>query len=163
MVQVFSLSCYNEMVTTSNHLYAGAALALTVQQPIAGMALALVSHYVLDVMPHYGRKEAIVIDWFRYKTTWLVEGVNLIGVPLLIYLLWGQPWWVFAAVALAILPDVVWIFRYFYYERYGINNAASLGLTRFHSWIQWGERPWGALVEVPFFVGLVAVTVVLIY
>lgn len=149
-------------MTTSNHLYAGAALALTIQQPLVGMLVALVSHYLLDVMPHYGRKEAIVIDWFNYKTTWLVEGINIVGIPLLVYLLWGQPWWVFAAVALAILPDTVWIFRYFYYDRYGV-NATSLMLTRFHSWIQWGERPWGVLVEVPCFIALVAVLFMLVY
>jgi hypothetical protein len=156
------LGCYNDNMTASNHLYAGAAVALTLQRPFTGMAIALVSHYVLDVLPHYGRKEAVIIDWFRYKTTWVVEGLNIIGVPLLIFLLWGQPWWVFAAAFLAILPDAVWVFRYFYYERYGM-DASKYVVTRFHHWIQWGERPWGAFVEVPCFVLLAYILVKMVY
>ena len=149
-------------MTTSNHLYAGAALAITVQHPVIGILAALGSHFVLDMLPHYGRSEREVAKWFRYRATWFVEGMNIIGVPLLVYLLWGQPWWVFAAAALAILPDVVWVFRYFYYERYGMEASQYL-LTRFHDKIQWGERPWGAFVEVPCFIGLVVLLVMMVY
>jgi hypothetical protein len=149
-------------MTTSNHLYTGAALALAVQRPFTGMFLALLSHFVLDSFPHYGRQGDNVIAWFHHKLTWAVEGLNIIGVPLLVYLLWGQPWWVFAAAGLAIVPDAVWIFRYAWYERYGI-QASQMFLTKFHNYIQWGERPWGAAIEIPFFVVAAIVLASLVY
>lgn len=150
-------------MTTSNHIYAGAVLAMAVQHPVAGMVAALGSHFLLDALPHYGRKgEEAVISWFRYKATWVVEGLNVVGVPLLIYLLWGQPWWVFGAALLAIAPDAVWIFRYFYYERHGIQASKSL-ITRIHNNIQWGERPWGAFVEVACFGILIGILVKMVY
>jgi hypothetical protein len=149
-------------MTTSNHLYTGAAVALTIQKPIVGVFVALGSHFLLDVLPHYGQKSESVIDWFRHRTTWLVEGLNVVGVPLLVYLLWGQPWWVYAAAIAAIAPDLTWIFRYAYYERYGLTASQSL-LTRIHSRIQRWERPWGAIIEVLFFAAVVSVLVGLVY
>lgn len=137
-------------------------MALTVQRPFLGIFLALMSHFLLDVLPHYGRKGETVIDWLRHRVTWLVEGLNIIGIPLLVFLLWGQPWWVFAAAGVAVAPDMVWIFRYFWYERYGV-NAAKYALTRFHDKIQWGERPWGALVEVPFFLAVTGTVIAFVY
>lgn len=36
----------------SPHILAGAALALNVSNPIAGLGLAIASHYILDAVPH---------------------------------------------------------------------------------------------------------------
>lgn len=149
-------------MTASNHLYTGAALAMTVQRPLAGIALALVSHFVLDILPHYGQKSESVVNWFKYRATWLVEGLNVIGIPLLIYLLWGQPWWVYAAAAMALAPDITWLFRYYWYERYGL-QASSYALTRFHSRIQRWERPWGAVVELVFFLTVATAIITMVY
>ena len=149
-------------MTTSNHLYTGAAVALTVQRPITGMVLALLSHFLLDILPHYGQKSESVISWFKHRATWLVEGLNLVGIPLLVFLLWGQPWWIFMAALLAIAPDITWIFRYLYYERYGL-VASKYMLTRFHDRIQRWERPWGAAIEIVFFVSVVSVLFGLVY
>jgi hypothetical protein len=103
-------------MTTSNHLYAGAALAMAVHHPVIGMMVALGSHFLLDVLPHYGRSEREVAKWFRY----------------------------------------------FYYERRGMQASQYL-LTRFHDKIQWGERPWGAYIEIPCFLALVALLVYMVY
>jgi hypothetical protein len=127
---------------------------MAVQRPFTGMFLALVSHYILDCLPHYGQRGGNIITWFRYKSTWAVEGLNLIGLPLLLFMLYGQPWWVYMAAAAAIAPDVVWVLRYWRYDRLGL-SAEGNWLTRFHEGIQWGERPWGAAIEIPFFIGAV--------
>jgi hypothetical protein len=150
------------VMTTSNHAFTGAAIALTVQQPFLGLLLALVSHFVLDALPHYGRESASLADWAKHRLTWAVEALNLIGLPLLIWLLWGQSWWVFGAAVMAVAPDVTWMYRYFWYERFGL-NPATWALTRFHINIQWGERPWGSIVELTFFVGVSAVLFSLVY
>jgi len=141
-------------MTTSNHIFTGAAIALAVNQPVVALPLALLSHFVLDALPHYGIDGAGYIEAAKYKLTYVMESFNIVGIPLLIYLLWGQPWWVWLAAGLAILPDIVWIYAYFTYERYG-KEMVQGPITRMHSKIQWGERHWGILIEVPFLVCMV--------
>lgn len=143
-------------MTTSNHLFAGAVIALTIKQPLLAAPLALMSHFVLDALPHYGHGGPGYGGLFKFKLTYLIEAFNLVGIPLLIYLLWGQSIWVFAAALLALSPDFVWVYRYFWYERYGSLPPGSR-FTRFHHRIQW-ERPWGITVELLALVGLVALT-----
>lgn len=139
-------------MTTSNHLYTGAAIALTVQSPLVALPAALLSHFLLDALPHYGYPgRGGYAEAFNYRATYFMESVNLVGVPLLLYLLWGKPWWVWAAAFLALAPDLVWVYRYVAYERKGWLPIGNL-FTRFHNKIQWGEYTWGILIEVPVFV-----------
>ena len=141
-------------MTTSNHLYAGAAIAMAVPRPLLALPLAVLSHFVLDALPHYGHPGAKgYLDVIKHRLTLLMESVNIIGVPLLVYLLMGQPWWVWMAAAAALLPDAVWVFRYVWYERYGSLPVGNL-LTRFHHHIQW-ERWWGIMIEIPALLFLV--------
>jgi hypothetical protein len=42
-------------------------------------------------------------------------------------------------------------------------QASQYLLTRFHDKIQWGERPWGAYIEIPCFLALVALLVYMVY
>ncbi len=137
-------------MTTSNHLFAGAAIALTVQQPVMAVPLALLSHFVMDALPHYGYS-GLFGDAFKHKLTWVVESVNLVGVPLLIYLLWGQSIWIYVGALAAVTPDFMWVYRYARYERKGLDPGAH-PITLFHKKIQWCERSWGVAIELVLFV-----------
>jgi hypothetical protein len=145
-------------MTTSNHIYTGAVIALAVQNPILALPLAFASHFVLDALPHYGYDGEGYGEAVKHKLTFVMESVNIIGIPLLVYLLWGQSPWVWLAAVLAISPDFMWIYRYFWFERKGLVPPAG-PITRFHKRIQWCERKWGILVEVPFLI-IVILTVV---
>lgn len=142
-------------MTTSNHIYAGAAIALAIKQPVLALPLAFASHFVLDALPHYGREgHGGYAEVVKYRLTLIFEAVNLVGIPLLIYLLWGQAWWVWAAALLAISPDFVWVYRFVRYERHGLELPTGR-LTHIHIAIQRYERAWGVAVEIPVLVLLV--------
>jgi hypothetical protein len=143
-------------MTTSNHLFAGAAIALVVRQPVLAIPLAYLSHFVLDALPHHGRLNELTLgEAVQHRLTWIMESVNIVGVPILVYLLWSQSWWVWVAAIAAMSPDFVWIYLHFFYERKGITPLLRR-FTQFHRWIQWCERPWGIAVEMVFFVSGIA-------
>lgn len=144
-------------MTTSNHLFAGAIIALSVQQPAFAIPLAFMSHFLMDAMPHYGYEGRDYGKAFKHKLTFVMESVNIVGVPLLFYLLWGQSIWVFVAAVAALSPDFMWVYRYFWFERKGL-PAPGGALTKFHHDIQRYERSWGILVEIPVLVSLILVT-----
>ena len=145
-------------MTTSKHLYAGALIALVIEQPVIALPLAFLSHFVLDAVPHYGHEGEGYGDVFKHRLTFVMEGINLFGVPLLLYLLLGQPWWVWASAIVALSPDFAWVYRYFWFERKGLKPPAG-PVTRFHLAIQRYEVEWGIIVEYIVF-GLLAWTLV---
>lgn len=141
-------------MTTSNHIFTGAIIALVVKQPQIALPLAFVSHFVLDALPHYGYDGHGYGAAFKQRLTFVVESINIVGVPLLIYTLRGQSVWVWLAAILAISPDFMWVYRYFWFERKGLNPPGG-PLTRFHHWVQWCEVRWGWPIEFGVF-GLLA-------
>jgi hypothetical protein len=72
----------------------------------------------------------------------------------------GLPWLPFIAAFTAVLPDIVRdVWRAIFYlgpGRRGIEFRRG-PITRFHRWIQWGERPWGLIVEIIFGVTLISI------
>lgn len=145
-------------MTTSNHIFTGAAIALAIRQPLLALPLAHVSHFALDALPHYGYSGDGYSEAFKHKLTFVMESVNIIGVPLLVILLWHQSVWVWLAAVAAISPDFMWVYRYFWFERKGLVPIPG-PLTRFHKHVQWCEREWGILVEVPVLIILVLTVV----
>jgi hypothetical protein len=148
-------------MTTSNHVYAGAAIAMAVKQPALALPLAFLSHFVLDALPHYGREGIHNFKGiFKHRTTVALESLNLLAIPFLIYLTWNQSWWVWLAAIVAISPDLSWVYRYLRFEWYGL-DLPDIGswFTRFHLAIQWCERKWGILLELPMLLGLVLLSV----
>jgi hypothetical protein len=59
------------------------------------------------------------------------------------------------AALLASSPDLMWLYRYYRYERKGKTYAGGR-LMRFHQRIQWFERPWGHIIEVPYSIVILA-------
>jgi len=139
----------------------GAAIALVIRQPILAIPLACLSHFALDALPHFGYDGAGFNELLKHRRTWIVESVNIVGVPLLIYLLWGQSLWLYAAAFAAILPDLMWVYHYFRYENKGLNPPSSR-IIRFHYKIQWFERPSGIVAEFIFLILLVFLVVKLL-
>jgi len=140
-------------MTISNHMLAGAAIALIVKQPILVLPLAFASHFVLDALPHYGYPGGGgFAGMFDHKLTSYSEAViTIIGMLILLLTVGLWTWLVAAAAFLAVAPDFHWIIRYFFYERRGQEPPQSR-FGQFHTRIQWCERPWGIAVEVVTFV-----------
>lgn len=127
---------------------------MVVPQPYLALPLAVMSHFAMDALPHYGHGGNGYSEAFKYRLTAAMESVNLVGIPLFMYILWDESWLVWLAALLAVSPDFMWVYRYFWYERHGELPSAG-PITHFHKTIQWCERRWGIYVEVPVLIGLV--------
>lgn len=143
-------------MTISNHMATGALIGITVGEPWMALPLALLSHYVLDALPHYGYPDNQ--SWtvvFRHKLGIVVNVCDVtIAVILAAVLARTEPFALLTAVV-ALSPDFVWPFRYFFYERKG-RQLVGGQLTRFHNRIQRYERPWGIFVEAPLLTATIA-------
>lgn len=135
-------------MTGLNHVLTGTAIALAVRQPLLVVPLAFASHFLLDATPHfdhpvyrYGSK--------HFTKIMFTDGILSMGSVLLIMLLVPQLAGVVALGALfAILPDFFWLYYY-------THGRPQWWFFKFHSKIQWFERPPGALVELSYLVFII--------
>lgn len=146
-------------MTATNHMLAGAVVAVGVQNPFLIVPLAVASHFLLDVLPHFGIRtvDAAVPDkhpLFRY--------IVIIDIALAITLLTLLPsilkgavsWWVlWIGMGCAFLPDFIWVYRFAYEAIHKKQHTEGrfAKVHRFHAKIQWGERPWGFIIEIAWF------------
>ncbi len=134
-----------------NHALTGAAIGLAAQKPYLVAPLAFLSHFVLDMVPHFGHREyrwgrtigTLIFIGDGILTALALAGLALFAPHLLLPVLLGA--------FFAMLPDVFWIH---YYSR----GKPPHWFYKFHSGIQWFERPPGALVEVSY-LALIGVTI----
>ena len=58
-------------------------------------------------------------------------------------------WFALVTGLIAVSPDAIGFYNYLKYERKGLPSEGILEAfhVKFHRWIQWGERPWGIVVE----------------
>ena len=146
-----------------NHALTGAAIGFGVSEPAAAVPLALLSHYVLDVLPHYGgglpEKEELNSPSFRAL---LLVDTCLCTLLVIILALKRPQHWMLAAICafVAAAPDLASINRYRSARR-GEKTKPNL-YTRFASGIQWFERPIGGVVEVAWFIIMLVILVPII-
>lgn len=137
-------------MTATNHALTGTLIAALLPAPIA-LPLAFVSHFVLDSLPHFGQPG---VNDTRNKLFWtmlLIDMVLLLALYCLLFLYSPTPLVSIAAAFLATSPDLAWGWRLL--REYLKKPQSSLNiLSRFHSWIQWGERRWGWIIELTYFI-----------
>ena len=139
-------------MTATNHTLTGALIGLTIHQPVLAIVLAVMSHFLLDALPHYadpklvGKKLAPVLA--------IDASVALIVLGSLVVL---QPqYWLLAVVCgiAAASPDLMW-FPLWLRAVIGKHKKPLNMVQRFHSKIQWGEKPYNYPYEVVWFVACV--------
>lgn len=139
-------------MTTLNHAVTGAVIAVAIKKPLLAIPLALISHYVCDIIPHFGIHEhdhalRNASRLFRVITSLSVVGMVtlLIFTPFLSYR--GVSWvTVMACIIAANVPDAVWIPNFIRQVKRGQERAFG-AFNRFHQAIQWYEKPLGLSVE----------------
>jgi hypothetical protein len=140
----------------------GAVIAAAVQQPWLVVPLALVSHFVLDSLPHFGVAES---DSHERNTHPLFRAVLTVDVIVLLTALVVIPllfsdkvsgWVLLTGMLAAWIPDVVWV-THFWRDHKGHAKRQPAWLTTFHQKIQWFERPPGLIIEILWLAGTVAV------
>lgn len=127
------------------------------------LPLALVSHFALDSLPHFGFKK--LDERGERFTALLLIDASLCGLLVLGLFLSGTQLWVLASLAAlaAASPDFMWAPDYFRHKLHGTaENHRSNMVKRFHAKIQWYQKPLGALFEALYFVGMLFTLVKLV-
>jgi hypothetical protein len=136
-------------MTATNHALTGAVIGLVIQNPLAAIPAALLSHLVCDAIPHFGG----IKDWISQNSfvAYLVmEAFVCWLLVLLLFLTHPVDWWLAAVCAfVAASPDFISIRAFVAARRH--KKFVPNALERFLKSIQWFERPIGALVEVAWF------------
>lgn len=150
-------------MTVTNHAAAGAIIGLGIDKPLLAIPLALLSHFVMDALPHFGYPghrgfgEAL-----KHRLTYFYLYLDSAGLAFLLSIIADQSWLVYTTTFIAVLPDIWWVILFFGFE----SQYKKIRVGRFsgfHSSIQWYERPWGLLIEILAGVGLITAVWKLIY
>lgn len=135
-------------MTATNHALTGAIIGLVIGSPIA-LPLAFLSHYVLDALPHFGwpGEEKARLKSKLFRNYLIIEAHLCFLIVIVLFVTQPANWFLAASCAfLAALPD--WFsFGRFQDGRKGKPHKPN-SYERFASWIQWFERPIGAIVEI---------------
>lgn len=138
-------------MTATNHIMTGAVIALVVKQPAIAIPVAFCSHFVLDMIPHFGIYEGDVLkrNQSRFFRTLLTTDI-LIMITLLVIIpnlsIKAAGWVVFVCMAAAILPDSIWVYRFIDEIKTQVWKPGGW-FARTHQKIQWFEQPIGLVVE----------------
>jgi len=138
-------------MTATNHVLTGAIVAVSIKEPILAVPVALLSHYAMDALPHFGVSEDTEVrnrsTFFRVVVTidTALCIASLITVPIVCRHIVAA-WLILACMLAAFAPDIPWIYRFFQERRTKLVNKKHF-LNRVHSKLQWGERRWGVLIE----------------
>lgn len=138
-------------MTATNHVLTGVLIVALVPNPLISLPLAFLAHFVLDALPHFGdtHNRAAVFKNLKY----ILAADMLIASAVLLAILGLQPanWpLLILGGVLCASPDLMWMPNYLRYLLHKPTKPSNW-LMRFHTWIQWGERPWGILVELVWF------------
>lgn len=138
-------------MTGANHALAGASIAIIVDKPIIALPLALLSHFLLDIVPHFGEEMGQRKNLSR--SIWAVS-ITLMFI-VFGWLIYEDHWMLFIAALVAVSPDFAWVYRFVIDEKFGkLPPKPKNKFNEFHAGIQKYERKWGIFVEIPVFIFL---------
>jgi hypothetical protein len=147
-------------MTAINHALTGTAIGLLIGQPLLAIPAAVGSHYVCDVLPHFGTglPQKTLLKSNKFRNYLVVEAILCFVVVACLAILRPEHWWLAAICAFAAAaPDLLSINKYLTIRR---GKRWQPGrYTKFANDIQWFERPIGAVVEVAWFVAAVIIII----
>lgn len=135
-------------MTATNHVLTGTLIGLTVHHPALAIVLAVVSHFVLDAIPHFaspsmtGKKLAPLLATDATCALLILFGLVIV-----------QPqYWLLAVVCgiAAASPDLMW-FPVWVQDLRGEKHKPLNIFQKFHSKIQWAEKPYNYPYEIVWF------------
>lgn len=137
-------------MTALNHLAVGAIIGTAIGDPWLAVPVAFLSHFLLDALPHFGYSlpPERLKERDKKPLFWGVLAADvLLSITLVAWLRLYAGNLAFVTALVAYTPDIAWLYRYAKERKTGKWESGSW-LSRFHSRIQWCERPWGLTVEV---------------
>jgi hypothetical protein len=144
-------------MTATNHGLAGAVIGLSLTAPAIALPVALLSHFVLDSVPHFGGIEFYKSPKQRriFHSYLIIDAILLLGL-IGFLIISSAGWLALACLFLAGCPDFVQAYKYLFDKQFRIMPTQNHWFTRFHKKIQWSETPQGLLVEIPLMIALFA-------
>lgn len=139
-------------MTAINHAITGSIIGFVVINPFFAIPLALVSHFVLDTLPHFGNKKNpnwIKSKWFKRVLVIDITLTTIYGLSILLlhpsnYLI------AFICAVVATLPDLIYLRNFIRANR---NKHIKMNdFIKYSTLIQWSEKPIGIVVEIIYFV-----------
>jgi hypothetical protein len=134
-----------------NHTLAGAIIAVIIPAPFVPL-VAFFSHFLLDMTPHFGRSKTFTPYTKEFKWLLIIDAILCFCSLFFAWWLFPEMWLIIAiGTFFSTLPDFLWLLR-------GKSKKFQWFFT-FAEKIQWGERPWGWILELAY--GVVFVTVLI--
>lgn len=147
-------------MTATNHVLTGSVLATaTVNHwPVwIILPVAFVLHFGLDALPHFGQPDKPATAIARLKWLLPIDALLAAGVLAAIALTRPEHWPVMVLGGIACAsPDLWSAKRFVRFLKRGDASYGSDWFSRFHHRIQWGERLWGAWIELAWAAGFAA-------
>lgn len=148
-------------MTATNHTVTGIVIGLSVVNPWLAIPLAFASHFVLDSLPHFGNRGHLSAALRMLKFVLPFDMLLALGVLLLVLIIQPTHWPVAMASGIAAASPDLWSIPLFvHYLQTGKARPGTDAFARFHSKLQWGERLWGAWIELAWFVALGSILLV---
>ena len=139
-------------MTAANHTVTGAVIAAAIPNPLLALPAAVLSHFILDMLPHYGSK-----DQTSRNFLYVLAGDLAVTLSLLVSIAILQPdsyLLLVAAGALAASPDIIWL-PYWIAEMKGETRQRGR-LAKLLGDIQRFEKPWAMPIEAVWFLTFTA-------
>lgn len=139
-------------MTASNHALTGVLLIASVTNPVVGLSVAFLSHFMLDAVPHWNYGGIKSRRSGKYIYLLAVDAVIAGAILLSIALLQPVGWVLLLAGALcAMSPDLMWL-PYLAKELRGnrLETDKLDAISRLHKIIQ-HEYSWGIFIELAWF------------
>lgn len=132
-------------MTGFNHAASGGLIGALLPLPLA-IPAALISHFVLDSLPHYGIPNHHRDHTTFWKVFTTLDVLAALGLGILA-LSWHR-YAMFACGFIACSPDYIWLARIAKTRSFNLSNNQNW-FTKWHVKIQRYERPWGIWIELP--------------
>jgi len=137
-------------MTVTNHALTGALVATSVANPIIGLALALLSHFVIDTLPHWDHQVNKNLQRF------VDVGDGVLAITLSVAIAWfiaDHTWVILGGALMGVAPDLMWLPEILKGKKVKMKGKRLLyRVRRWHHSIQWSESPKGLLLEILFFI-----------
>jgi len=150
-------------VRAINHALTGAIIGIVIGEPVVAIPLAIVSHFICDMIPHYGGGTPEAVELKSALFNWLlILDVVLCGALVGVLITVRPDHWLLAAICAfaAASPDFLSLPSYLRVKR-GLPPKRDV-IREFTVGIQWFQRPIGAVIDVVWFVAALVVLVPLI-
>lgn len=148
-------------MTGTNHMLAGSIIGAVVASPVV-IPLAFVSHFMLDMLPHYGIDDSMKR---AEDVVWKFDVVLIIVFSSYVSLVsFDAKAWALVGAVTAVLPDFAWVYRFAIKERFGAKQpvASKNRFNQFHKNIQKRESTKMLWIEIASIVILSGIFIIVI-